>query len=344
MKEGRSLTDLAAEIQRRAENRQDYLADTRQIQINGDSLLLPLLDKPLTITEHTHGQIAEYAGIPKAYYDKLRKEQPGLFKNNVETWLKSFQETRLVRGLDGRARAFMSNRYRPVDNEDVFTAALEAFSDVTGLQLVSSEVTDNRLYLKALFPRKELINPQVGDEIQAGVIVSNGEIGNGSISVRVMSYKLWCKNGAAGEHLMRQSHVGKQLTANDGIVYRDETIAADDKALLMKLTDMIKSVPGAPFDKLLSDTRRLAGLPEVDKPIQAVEALAKKLSFNEDRKNAVLERFLKASKQTPFEMVQAVTNVANTVDSYDDASELEAIGGKLTMMPANEWNEILKAA
>src|SRR5882672_1199212 len=100
MQAGKDLSTLAAELQRRADARQDVLADTRQVEIEGDSLLLPLLNRPVShykITGHTHGQIAEYTGVPKAYYDRLKAEQPRLFKQNVETWFRAKAEQRLVR-------------------------------------------------------------------------------------------------------------------------------------------------------------------------------------------------------------------------------------------------------
>lgn len=345
MKEGRTLTSLAEELTRRAAAKQDYLVNTAQMQLSADGNALYLPNGvSRDITAHTHGQLAEYTGIPKAYYDKMKGELPLLLQRNVGDWFNKHAETRMVRTLDGKARAFLSNRYRRLDNDDVGNAALEALlNDFPGIKIVSCDVTDNRLYIKATFDKRAAV--KVGDEVQAGVVITNGEIGNGSLSVRVFTVRLVCLNGMTGDSVLRQAHVGKQVTAdNDGIAYKDDTIQADDKAMMLRLRDAIGSAPGALFDREIERQRTLAGLPPVAKPIAAMEVLAKKVGFTQERKESVLERLMRGGDYSPYGMVQAVTNLANDVTDYDDASELEALGGKLMAMPANEWNEIRQAA
>ena len=43
-------------------------------------------------------------------------------------------------------------------------------------------------------------------------------------------------------------------------------------------------------------------------------------------------------------MLNAVTNLANDTDSYDRASELELLGGRILDLPANQWHEVAIAA
>ncbi len=256
--------------------------DTTQLAISDDgkSMLATILDKPLRITEYTHGQIAEHAGIPKAYYDRMRQENTTLFKQNVHAWWNSKPTRRMVRTLDGNARAWLSDTYRRIDNDDVFESAMNAFNSIKGVVLASHDVTDQRLYLKVLFPRIEPSrDPKVGD-IQAGAVISTGEIGNGALNVKLMTYRLWCLNGATHESVLRQAHLGKKLEATEGgIVYRSETLEADDKALMMKLQDAIASVQGAPFEAEIKRQYELAGAPPMPNPVKAIEMLAKKVGL-----------------------------------------------------------------
>src|SRR5438128_6653645 len=89
----------------------------------------------------------------------------------------------MVRTLDGNARAFLSDRYRPLDHDEILERVLPALGEFDLDWSESSlEVTDQRLYMKLVNPRVQSdINP--GDTVQAGVLVTNSEIGMGSFSV-----------------------------------------------------------------------------------------------------------------------------------------------------------------
>ena len=75
------------------------------------------------ITAHTHRQISahlkEESKLPKDHYDYLYAKHPDLLALTVNTLFRRHRAARLVRTKDGQARAFLSNRYRPIDNADV---------------------------------------------------------------------------------------------------------------------------------------------------------------------------------------------------------------------------------
>ena len=80
MKEGRTLTELASEIERQNAVKKDYLADTRKMEMvltdNSPQLAVP--DKGLTLALNSvaHRQIGEHTGIPAKYYDKMHSNLP----------------------------------------------------------------------------------------------------------------------------------------------------------------------------------------------------------------------------------------------------------------------------
>ena len=125
--------------------------------------------------------------------------------------------------------------------------------------MVSCCITDAQLYIQALFSRLEG-EVRRGDPVQGGVIVSNGEIGNGALSIRPMIYRLVCTNGlisgqiAEDAHL-RRNHVGRRIeSGEDYAVYSDETLKADDRALTLKIRDSIRVLaqPGL-FNRILAE-------------------------------------------------------------------------------------------
>lgn len=89
--------------------------------------------------ENAHRQIGAYTGIPASYYDKLMTS-PQLLAENVNHWLKDKAvqaqlnpERRMIRTLDGNVRAFLSDRYRRIDNEMVAEAVLPVIGKMPAL-------------------------------------------------------------------------------------------------------------------------------------------------------------------------------------------------------------------
>lgn len=125
MKTGRSLQDWAKEIERRANAKRDFMVDTRSMEMfngeQGPQVSLELQDSRLQLgmTENAHRQIGTHLNIPAKYYELMRKENPELLVQNVNSWLEKNPTRRLVRALDGDMRAFLSDRYRCIDNLDI---------------------------------------------------------------------------------------------------------------------------------------------------------------------------------------------------------------------------------
>jgi hypothetical protein len=115
----------------------------------------------------------------------MKADAPALLADNVNHWFQETPERRMIRTLDGQARAFLSDRYHRIDNERIADAVLPVLvADCGHGAVVSCCITDSKLYLQALFPRLEG-EVKTGDPVQGGVIISNGEIGNGALDMRI---------------------------------------------------------------------------------------------------------------------------------------------------------------
>jgi hypothetical protein len=111
--------------------------------------------------------------------------------------------------LDGTARAFLSDRYQPFDNDLVASAALETLQDVApGMVVQSADLTPTKLYIKASFPaiQREV---KKGDVVESGVLISNSEVGAGCgrccAVVDAVDLSQWHETYAFGA---RRNHVG----------------------------------------------------------------------------------------------------------------------------------------
>lgn len=121
MKSGVTLQQMLTEVKRQSESKEDYLIAPNRLRMEsyGKEMFLHLSDdsgteliEPMTITGIAHRQIGTHLRIPAAYYDRMREERPDLLAYNANTWFKQESSQRMLRTLDGSARAYLSNRYR----------------------------------------------------------------------------------------------------------------------------------------------------------------------------------------------------------------------------------------
>ena len=132
MKEGLSLQEMAAEITRQSELKADYLVDNQNLRMEtcGSQVYLHMYDngtepvKPLKVGAIAHRQLGTHLNIPASYYDRMLTEHPDLLTQNVNAWLDRTPSKRMLRTMGGTARAFLSSRYKRIDNMEVATAVL----------------------------------------------------------------------------------------------------------------------------------------------------------------------------------------------------------------------------
>src|ERR1043166_4992015 len=77
---------------------------------------------------------------------------------------------------------------------------------------------------------------------RAGVVVSNSEVGQGSLRVEALDFRLVCLNGMIREAAVRKAHLGRGSRGQDAIedareYFRLETQQADDRAFFLKVQD-----------------------------------------------------------------------------------------------------------
>jgi len=348
-KYGMNLVQLATEIMRRAESKRDFVAETPDLVFSENALAIGTTGR-FPLTDHAHGQIGDRVGIPKRYYDRMKAEAPVLLADNVNHWFRETPERRLIRTLDGQARAFLSDRYHRIDNEQIADAVLPVLLENGGHgAVVSCCVTEAKLYIQALFPRLEG-EVKRGDPVQGGVIISNGEIGNGALDIRPMVYRLVCENGLisgqiAEDSRLRRNHVGRRVEiGEDYSVYSDETLKADDRALALKIRDSIRALAQPQlFNRILAEMRQATQQQPISNPIAAVSELGKDYPMVQGERDSILMNLIRNSDYSKWGMVNAITELANDHPSYDRAVELQAMGGRVLELKPTQWREIATA-
>lgn len=349
MKTGRTLEELATEFERQAANKRDYLAPCSKLgfAVKSDGITLEGVNGGMPLRPLAHKQLGEILGIPKPYYDRMLHNAPDLLCRNANEWLARRGEKQLIRTLDGQVRAILSDSYRPLDNLDLAAAVLPKLSNLEAT-VISAEVTEQRFYLKAVTPR---ISGDVGkgDIIQAGLALSNSEVGLGSLRVEALDYRLVCLNGMIREQAVRKAHLGRSSRSYDAIedareYFTDRTRSLDDRAFFAKVQDAVAAM----FNQERFNTRieqyRVAESRQVTvAPMEVVEVLAKREKLTEQEKLNVMRHFLTGNKFTQWGLANAVTRAAEDSESYDRATELEALGGDVIELRPQDWRALAEA-
>jgi len=357
MKQGMTLSELAREIERQSNAKRDFVTDTRDLRVSA-AVTMAGHDKPsinatlkgigtFGINRHALVQMGGWAKVPMAYIDRMIDEAPGLLGVNLNHWFNEAPAQRMVRTLDGTTRAFLSNRYRRIDNDQIAEAVLPVLMEAPGLRFESCAVTDRKLYLKVVNERVTR-DVKVGDAVQAGLVISNSEIGDGSVSVVPMVYRLQCLNGLIVPSMgQRKYHVGRGVEAGDTAyeVFRDETMEADDKALLLKVQDTVRAaLTDTGFDSIVEAFRASLDDKIVGDPVKAVELTAKRFTLNENERTSVLRHLIEGGDLSRYGLLNAVTRASQDVPSYDRATELERVGGMVLDLDKSEWTKLAEAA
>lgn len=330
------INKLAAE----KENARDYTTNTKYLEFHTDDERNCKLTidtnkygkKEYGITPLAETQLANRLKIPKKYYDLMKENEPALLDYNVNTWLKEKPETRMVRTLYGDVRAFLSNRYQRIDNLDIAEKVLTVLGEHDDFVAGSMEVTNEHLYIKVISEKfTDEIN--VGDAVQAGFVISNSEVGLGSVKIEPLIYRLVCTNGMIlPDRMYRKKHIGKkQLTNEEDYgeeIFRKETIETENKAYMMKIEDIIRGALNEQIFRATVEKMRKANSTTIDvDPEETVKSLSHTLLLSEPERIRVTDNYIEDENFTQYGLANAVTKTANKTKDYERATELERLGG-----------------
>nr|WP_297383443.1 DUF932 domain-containing protein [uncultured Roseateles sp.] len=354
MRNGRSLVSLAQELERQLATKKDLVLSSTLMRHDTDDTGTAQLiveggatPERFGVTPLARRQLADKLKIPYAYFERMRAEQPVLLDRNVNTWLQSDDERRMLRTLDGNVRAVLSERYRRLDNFDLAESVLPILQQLPEVRFESVELTETRMYMKCVTPRLK-VEMAPGDIVQAGVVITNSEVGQGTLSVQPLLYRLVCRNGLiASDRTLRKTHVGRALgTDDDGItVFKDDTLQADDKAFFLKVRDVVQAaVSEASFLQAAQKMQRTLQIPLVGDPVKTVEVLAQRYTLNDGERAGVLRHLIVEGDLSGYGLVNAVTHYSQEIEDYDRATEFEVLGGKLIELPSSEWRALAEAA
>ena len=358
MKYGMSLMDFAKELTRQAEAKKDYLVDTRSMTFDygTDGAMLSINNNQnnstmiFGVNDIAHSQIGTALNIPAKYYDKMRRENPELLSQNVNSWFQKDPKMRMIRTMvydnDNKrvVRAYLSKQFNPtLDNFPIAQTVLPILADIPDVRIESCNVTERSMYIKVVNPR---LTAEVvpGDIVQSGIIISNSEVGMGSVEVQPLIYRLVCSNGmVVNDAATKRRHVGRgNVAGEDFSLYSDETMRLDTQAFMAKVRDTVKAIAEQTrFDRVVDMMRQAKDAKIVTANIPAmVELTGTDFGFTKQEGTGILDHLIRGGDLSLYGMANAVTRFAQDVESYDRSTELESIGYDILGMSPTKWNKL----
>lgn len=316
-----------------------------------------LVDGLYVPTRLAMGQLGDALGVPTAYVRRLADVHPELWAENVNGWLAHEQyrdKKYLVRALKGDggpgvARAFLSDRYKVIDNLDVLMAALDGLRDAgLNVTIPSADLTDSRMYVKIWAPQvaqaaerllagyrspfdfgerranDQRVWTEAGPVVFAGMVISNSEVGGGAFSIAPQVVYQICANGMTiSRESLRKTHIGGKL--EEGVI--DWSELTQRKALELvraQTTDAVRTFLSPEYlAGKVAELEAVAGAPVTD-PAKTIEVVSKKLSYDKATAADLLRHFTLGGQLTAGGVANAITSLAQTLEDADKAHAMEA--------------------
>jgi len=305
--------------------------------------------------------------IPSKFIAELANQHPEIGCDLLNQLMSAEPKRMLFRQLDGCVRAVLSDSYRCLDNYDLVFTALDVAKSI-GANVLQCTMSEDRMRIKLIAPSmwktlnagggrvngtfkagdlgnpewreangigdlglEDAINDTGGNIVYPTCTISNSETGAGSTAVEFGTCDGACFNMLTFDKKVRAVHLGSKLDLG---IFSEETLAADSKAIMCKMTDAIKACFNAEvFEKHIL-LREGAQSDIIEAPTMAVDNVVKAFDINEDDRDRLLSYFVKDYAMTRDGLSQAVSRMAQ--DEFDDiekSSNYEVYAGKLIEQP-----------
>ena len=362
--ENGTLSAILQKIQTEAERKQDYIAKTKDLQVqtvDGNTHIVLEANRGMPTMEFqtnevAFGQLASNCDIDVRTARRLRDNENYApeFDNLINKILVNEPKSKMLRTFDGEqplVRAIVSDKFKTFDNVDLVESALPQLMDSpANWQIVNGTVTDHRLYLR-LKSLVQVAEPALGDHMANGILLRNSEVGMGSVEVRQMVFTLACLNGMMSSNITRHTHVTTARGTEDWSVLTAEAKNADNHALQLKLRDVVASYASREsFDQTVEQMRIAHGdIVEngLANPSGVVENVVKVLSLPKKSSADIMAGLMQTIQQSGYSnkpisratIVNAVTAVAHSADA-DNVDDWYTNGRAVLDLPRNQWETI----
>lgn len=272
-------------------------------------------NKLVPLRAHAFSQLCQRVGAPPSYVSKLpAKLQMACLNHGIQH--ESSENSNLVRLADGQARALVSDRFAALDNHvvlDVLESTFKAAGRLGDVR-VRAVAVGPTCSLRMTFPEHDAVvkgSPKVNDVIEVGLDLLNGELGNRSISLTPMLWRLVCLNGmrrADRQVAQRLSHIGNPERLSEA--FRDAVPVAI--AASQGMQERMEQAVDTLIDDVLGefDGLRAFGLTAAESRDVARDVVAERKVALPEKTSQWAEALADMRDLSAYEVMNGVTHVA----------------------------------
>lgn len=329
MKVDLNMSQLISKVSEIAGLKRDYLVNTDSMSVSSSNTesLLNINGTSYKLQDNAERQLAAMCGIPYAYINRIGRTYPRLLDENYNTLLGGIHKSKLIRTIGGDVRAVLSDRYKKFENEMLLKTLLPLVEKINGLSVVSASLTPERMYIKMISER-EKAEVKVGDAVAFGAVITNSEIGMGSIVMRPFCMRLVCTNGMALPNYLaetRKIHLGKKFSS----IEEYEGMPDDIESMRCNIGECLASALDPIFYLQVINKMKAATEIKIVDIDESLERVVKHYGLDETEKNLVKCYYTTNKDESLYGLVNAVTRSAQDASTYLRATELEKIGSDI---------------
>lgn len=283
----------------------------------------------LVFNDNAERQLAMFLGVPSPYLARIKASVPELYVDTIESLLRQKDGApRMIRTIDGTARAVLSDSFARLDN-DIIGNALETIAD-SDLEIHGFNLDMNGMSL-------HLVNPKVegevmkGDVVQMGFHLKNSEVGLHAMQSDFRSFRLVCTNGMVvpmSQFKMRRVHSGASVLNTMARQERVPEYTVHDVANQVQLLAENSTKPEL-LNNYISNMKELQAI-VIEDAEATTEAIQNKYKLSNLQKDNIYSHYQRDNLSTRWGMVNAVTRTAQDQEVASESIKLETIGGDLT--------------
>ncbi|MCP4204242.1 MAG: DUF945 domain-containing protein [bacterium] len=221
--------------------------------------------REIPLRSHAFGQLCGRLGAPASYVRGLpTKLQMACLNYGIQN--RADDAGNLVRMAGGEARAMLSHGargYAPLDNDlvvETLRGSLQR-SGLLGETRVRSVALGRTCSLRLTFPEHDAVvkhSRKVNDIVEVGLDVLNGEVGNRSVSITPLAWRLVCLNGmrrADRSVSTRLRHVGDPARLRESFQDAVPLAIAASRGLQERMNKAVDQMIDGALDEILGLTR-----------------------------------------------------------------------------------------
>lgn len=182
------------------------------------------------------------------------------------------------------------------------------------------------------------------------MVITNSEVGHGTLAVEPSILRLVCTNGLIlPDSSLKRRHVGRgSEIAGVEEYFTDETHRVTDAAFWRQVVDVVRGAFDDTKFKLQVGKMQAAldnRIPEGGATLQEItEVVQKKYALSDSIGDMILKNLISGGDLSQYGLCQAVTATAKSdkVD-YATATDLERTGGNIIEMKREDWRELVAA-